>query len=311
MRNDLDIARKTGRQGRAVALGFFDGVHIGHLRLLSRTAEAASELGLTPCVFTFDRHPMSEITGRPFPLLNTVDDRAYIIKKYSGINEIIFAHFDSALMRMPWQNFIHDMLVGMYGAEYLVAGWDYHFGYKGEGNPELLCAEAASLGIGCEIIPEVKLDGITVSSTRIRDLVSEGKMEEAARFLGHPHILSGIVGQGKKLGRTLGIPTINITLPQEIQQPLRGVYASRVIVDDNGPSLPGVTNIGVKPTVSGSGDVNAETHIIGFSGDLYGKSVRLELLKFMRPENRFPDVGSLKNQILLDIEAVKSIIEDI
>lgn len=307
---DIHSAQTSASQGRAIALGFFDGVHTGHSKLLIRTAEAASERGLTPCVFTFDRHPINEITGHPLPLLNTVDDRSYIINKYYGISEVIVAHFDSALMHLPWRSFIRDMMADMYQAKYLVAGWDYRFGYKGEGNPKLLCAEAAALGIGCDIIPEVTLDGITVSSTYIRKLVSEGEMEKAARFLGHPHILSGVVTHGMRLGRTLGIPTINITLPPEIAQPLNGVYASRVIVDDNGLSFPGVTNIGVKPTVTDSGEVVVETHIIGFSGDLYGKLVRLELLKFMRPETRFTDVDGLKNQVLRDIEKAKSIIEN-
>jgi len=307
----IHSAQISAGQGRAIALGFFDGVHIGHSKLLIRTAEAASERGLTPCVFTFDRHPINEITGHPLPLLNTVEDRSYIIRKYCGISEVIVAHFDSALMHMPWRSFIHDMMADKYQAKYLVAGWDYRFGYKGEGDPKLLCAEAASLGIGCDIIPEVTLDGITVSSTYIRKLVADGEMEEAARFLGHPHILSGVVTHGMRLGRTLGVPTINITLPTGIQHPLNGVYASRVIVDDSGLSFPGVTNIGVKPTVTNSGEIVVEMHIIGFSGDLYGKLVRLELLKFMRPETRFADVDSLKNQLQQDIESARSIIENI
>jgi riboflavin kinase/FMN adenylyltransferase len=291
---------------RAIALGFFDGVHLGHSMLLKRTAEAAAERNLIPTVFTFDTHPINEITGHPQLLLNTVSDRAFIMRKYYGISEVIFAHFDYTLMHMPWQDFIREMLVKQFGADYLVAGYDYHFGYKGEGNPERLKQESALLGIGCDIIPEVVLEGITVSSTYIRTLVAQGDMERAALFLGHPHILSGVVDHGRRLGRTIGLPTVNMKIPPEIQEPSKGVYATRVIIDETGKVYPGVTNIGVKPTVSNDGEMVVETHIIDFSGDLYGKLVRLEFMKFIRPETKFRNISDLKDQIGRDIEAVKA-----
>jgi riboflavin kinase/FMN adenylyltransferase len=298
---------RTYKRKRAIALGFFDGVHIGHSRLLALTVRVASERGLSPAALTFDRHPVSVISGNPQPLLNTADDRRYIIGKYCGINDVIFARFDGDFMRVGWRDFIRHIVVGRYGAEYIIAGWDYRFGYKAEGTADFLAAEASALGIGCEIIPEVTLDGITVSSTFIRKLVADGNVERAARFLGHPHILSGVVEHGNGFGRTLGIPTINIKIPPEVQEPKRGVYASRVIWDSDRPSLPGVTNIGTKPTVTDSGEVLCETHIIGFDENLYGKLVRLELLKFIRPEIRFSNTDELRDNVLKDIETARSV----
>lgn len=295
---------------RAIALGFFDGVHLGHAKLMARTTEVAAQNGLIPTVFTFDRHPIHEITGHPLLLLNTVSDRAYIMRKFYGISDVIFAHFDSEMMHVPWQNFLSDMLIGQFKAAHLVAGWDYHFGYRGEGNPERLREESARFGVGCDIIPEVVLDGITVSSTYIRKLVAQGDMDRAAEFLGHPHILSGIVGHGKRLGRTLGIPTVNMKIPPEVQEPAKGVYATRVILDDMKSSYAGVTNIGVKPTVTDEGEIVVETHILGYSGDLYGKLVRLEFLRFLRPELRFGSLDDMKAQIAVDIGKAKACFAD-
>lgn len=179
-----------------IALGFFDGVHRGHGALLRKAAERAGELNAAPAVFTFDRSPKELVTGKPVLLINSNDDRRDIIRRVYGIQRVIFAPFDREMMTMPWQDFITELLVKQYGAVHLVAGHDYRFGHKNEGTVERLREKCRELGLGCDIIPKVELEGITVSSTYIRTLLEQGDVERAALFLGHPHCLSQTVRHG-------------------------------------------------------------------------------------------------------------------
>lgn len=290
---------------RVIALGYFDGVHLGHAALLRRTAEAAAQLGLTPAALTFDTHPLQQILSSPVPLLNALPDRADLMRRLYGVEDVIFAHFDDALMRMEWNVFLEDMVVGRWGAAHVVAGPDFHFGHRGQGNPALLRARCAELGVGCDILPTVELEGITVSSTYIRKLVAQGEMERAARYLGHPHCLSGVVTRGRRLGSELGAPTVNLTIPPEVLNPARGVYVSHLVVD--GQRYPAVTNIGVRPTVSVTGQVTVETSILNFSGDLYGRTVWVEYLQYLRPEERFVTLDELRRQIGMDLREAKRV----
>ena len=178
-----------------IALGFFDGVHLGHGALLRRTAERAAERGMTPAAFTFDRAPKEFVTGVNVPLLTSAAERAALIREVYGIERTIVATFDNAMMTMPWRSFL-ELLVSRYGAAHLVAGHDYRFGYKNEGTPEILRAWCAEHGLGCDVIPKVELRGVTVSSTHIRSLVEAGDMEGAAAFLGHPYAVTGTVRHG-------------------------------------------------------------------------------------------------------------------
>ena len=223
---------------RVIALGFFDGVHLGHGALLRRVGEKAAELGAVPAAVTFDTHPENLILKTPaVPLLSSPLDRAELMRRFYGIREVIVAHFDERMMHMPWREFVTDYLAGEHGAVHLVAGHDFHFGYKGEGNPERLQALCGELGIGCDIIPKVVQDHITISSTYIRTLVAQGEMERANQFLGHPHTLTDTVAHGKKLGGTLGFPTVNLRFQPGVLVPAHGVYATRVTFE-NGESRP-------------------------------------------------------------------------
>lgn len=289
---------KTEKPGRVIALGFFDGVHVGHGVLLRRTAELAAQLGARPCALTFDSHPEALIIDHPMPLLCTVTDRADLIRRLYGMEEVIFAHFDESLMHMPWRTFLTDMLIGQFDAVHVVAGYDFHFGYRGEGNAALLSEACAQLGVGCDIIPRVELDGITVSSTYIRKLVAQGDMERARLFLGHPHSLSGFVGHGRQLGATFGVPTVNLPMPTGVQCPAKGVYISTA--SWGGQCGPAMTNIGYRPTVACSREITVETHIFDFDGDLYGQQIRLDLLQYLRPEVKFPSMEELQAQIRED-----------
>ena len=283
-----------------IALGFFDGVHRGHGALLRKAAERAGELNAAPAVFTFDRSPKEFVTGKPVLLINSNDDRRDIIRRVYGIQRVIFAPFDREMMTMPWQDFITELLVKQYGAVHLVAGHDYRFGHKNEGTVERLREKCRELGLGCDIIPKVELEGITVSSTYIRTLLEQGDVERAALFLGHPHCLSQTVRHGQRLGRTIGIPTVNLAVPAHVLTPERGVYISRAFLPD-GRSCPGVTNVGTRPTVTEGDTVSVETYLLGFDGDLYGQTVRLDFYKRLRGEVKFPSLEALRQEILRNV----------
>ena len=284
-----------------IALGFFDGVHRGHGALLQKTAERARELGAVPAVFTFDRPPKEVVTGQPVYLINSAEDRQGLIRRLYGIDRIILAPFDRNMMTMSWEDFVTEVLVKRYGAVHLVAGHDHRFGHKNAGNAQLLQEKCAQLGLGCDIIPEVVHDGITVSSTYIRALVEAGDVERAAEFLGHRHCLSRTVEHGQRLGRTIGIPTVNLTPPDHVLLPERGVYVTRVFLPD-GTSVPGVTNIGTRPTVSDGDAVSVETFLLDFDGDLYDKTIRVEFCRRLRPERRFASPQELKAEIQHNIQ---------
>lgn len=293
-----------GEKKRAIALGFFDGVHLGHKALLDETIRAAGELDLTPAVISFDMHPHFMVTGRPVPLINTPYERAEIIEHHFGITDLIYLHFDEELMRMSWERFI-EWLVNDFDADYLVAGYDFSFGYKGEGNPERLTEKCREMGIGCTIVPRVLLDGITVSSTYIRELITHGEMERANRFLGHPHMVTDVVRYGYRFGRTIGVPTINMRFADGVVVPTWGVYATRVYLEDGSDHL-AVTNVGVRPTVSGGEEMTVESHILDYSGNLYGKEIHVAFYKFLRPEVRFDSAQAMKEQIQRDIASTRA-----
>ena len=288
---------------RVIALGFFDGVHLGHQALLRRAVERAREKGFTPAVFTFDRSPREFVTGVPVPLLTTPEERRQAVRELFGIEEVIVAPFDREMMTMPWVDFVL-MLAQRYRAGWLVAGHNFRFGHKNTGTPTLLSRKAEQLGIGCDIIPAVTLDGVAVSSTYIRGLLEKGDAENARRFLGRPYSLTGTVRHGKGLGSRLGAPTINLIPPERHLVPAYGVYAAHVTVD--GQLFPAVTNVGVRPTVDVNGSVTVESHLLDEKLGLYGETCRVEFLKMLRPEHRFPDLEALRQQIIRDAEEARS-----
>ena len=286
----------SDRPRRVIALGFFDGVHLGHGALLRRVTEMAGRLDATAAAFTFDRQPAGAITGQNVPLLSAVEDRIWLMRRWYGIQEVIVASFD-AMQRMDWHDFVARYLVEELGVVHVVAGHDFHFGYMGKGNPERLKATCAQLGVGCDIVEKVTRDGITISSTYIRTLIAQGEMERANQFLGHPHILTDRVSHGKRIGSSaLGFPTVNLRVPPGVIVPAHGVYATRVWFD--GQCRPAVTNVGVRPTVSDNDRrVTVEGFILDFDGDLYGHQVRMEFYKYLRPERKFASLEELSREI--------------
>ena len=291
------------KQKRVIALGFFDGIHIGHAALLERKVQRASEIGATPSALSFDVHPDTLVLGNPVPLINSSAGRADLIRRLFGIENVIFIHFDRTIMQMPWQDFVQTLIREM-DAAWVVVGHDFRFGWKGEGTAEKLRQYCAEQGIGCDVIPAVTLEGRIVSSTYIRTLIEDGDMERANAFLGHPHTLVDTVHYGFRLGTRMGTPTINMRFPEGVIVPRHGVYAAKAILED-GSSHMAVTNVGVRPTVSGENRVSVESFILDYSGNLYDQKVRVEFYKFIRPEQKFESIDALRDQILADAETTR------
>ncbi len=275
------------------ALGFFDGVHLGHRALLEACREMSGQLGCRAGVVTFHNHPDGLVLGTAPGLINSPEDRALLLRQ-QGMVRLISLPFDMELMNCPWQTFF-TRLVGEFGAAGLVCGEDFRFGRRGEGTAQKLRQAADEAGIPCRIVPQVCLNGMAVSSTHIRSLIERGHMGEANRFLGHPHVLTGQVIAGRQLGRSLGIPTANLLLPKTLVVPRFGVYACRVRVD--GKTYNAVTNVGTRPTVSGKG-ITVESWILEYAGDLYGRRLSLEFHEFLRPERKFSSLEAMREEIL-------------
>ena len=286
------------------ALGFFDGVHLGHQALLAACREMADDLGCQAGVVTFLGHPDTLVHGTTPPLINTPADRKKLLQRLH-MDTVVELPFDKTMMQMPWQDFFQ--LLRQLGAAGLVCGADFRFGNRGEGTAEKLSLACQEAGIPCGVIPEQKLDGITVSSTHIRALLEAGDMEQANRFLGYPHILTGTVVSGRKLGRTLGIPTANLAKPEGVVELPHGVYACKAQVE--GEEYLAVTNIGSRPTVGGH-HVTVEPWLLDFDGDLYGKTITLEFHRFLRPEQKFGSLEELKEEIQKNAAQTRKIFEN-
>ncbi len=285
------------------ALGFFDGVHLGHQALLRECCRLAKELDCQAAAVTFDRHPKSPFLPQSPVLISTAGERQGLLRRY-GIGPIYQFAVTREFMATPWRVFLEDLLEK--GAAGFVCGDDFRFGARGEGTAEKLTQVCAKLGLPCVVLPEQTLDGVRISSTHIRQLIEDGKMETATRFLGHPYMLTGTVVHGRQLGRKLGIPTANLVLPEDLAIPRFGVYACRALVE--GTYYPAVTNIGTRPTVSGRG-ITVEPWILDFAGDLYGREITLEFYFFLRPEMKFPDLQALQQQIRADAAATRRYLE--
>ena len=290
---------------RVFALGFFDGVHLGHQALLKACVELAAELDVETAAITFENHPQSLFSDSIPPLINTLDDRRRLMKDY-GVKHIHAFSVTREVMSTDWRDFL-DMLVEE-GAAGFVCGDDFRFGNRGEGNGEKLQEYCAENGLPCVIIPEQTMDDTRVSSTYIRRQIEEGDMATAVRFLGHPHILTGQVISGRHIGRKIGVPTANLTIPDGVVVPKFGVYACRVELD--GTLYCAVANVGTRPTVGGH-RITVEPWILGFDGDLYGREITLEFHKFLRPERKFDSLEDLQAEIRKNAEETKDFFEKI
>jgi len=290
---------------RIFALGFFDGVHLGHQALLEQCCRLASETGCESAAITFDRHPGTLFSAAPPLLISTLPDRIRLLKAY-GIRHVEVLPVTSEIMGTPWRRFLEQLLEK--GAAGFVCGEDFRFGHRGQGSADLLAEFCRERQIPWVVVPQQSIGEHRISSTYIRRQIEEGDMATAVRFLGHPLTLTGTVVRGQQLGRTLGIPTANLRLPPEVAAPKYGVYACRCHID--GQTYPAVTNVGTRPTVAGEG-VTVEPWILDYAGDLYGRDITLDFYRFLRREQKFATLEELKDRIHMDARQTREYLDSV
>jgi len=260
-------------------------------------------------VLTFDRHPASVVSGKDVPLIGTRRQSEKWLREIGRADEVVFLPFSESVRDMHWRDFLRDVVIGRFGALHVVCGENFRFGKGGGGRAFDLSDECERSGVGCDIVKSVTLSGETVSSTRVRASISEGDMEEVFRLLGRPYSIDGAVESGRKYGRTISAPTINIPFPEGLCQPKFGVYIAAVSVK-SGERLPAVLNFGVRPTFRLGSSPMIEAHILGFSGELYGENVTVEFLSFVRPEEAFPSNDALASAIARDISKAEEFFKE-
>ena len=301
-----DPVSPPAAEGIAAALGNFDGLHQGHRALLRAASAMAEETGLAPGVVTFYPHTAKLLKGQA-PVLYTAEQKEELMAETGQVQWLIRLTFDRTLMELSPETFVSEVLRQRLNVRGGVVGDNFRFGCRGEGTAGTMEELCRKKEMACRIIPRVTAGGEPVCSTRIRKLVTEGRMEEAGELLARPYFLCAEVTRGKHLGTRLQVPTINLIPEADQVIPRRGVYVSRTLVD--GQARPSVTNVGCNPTVGGE-PLRTETHILDGAGDLYGKKVRVELLHFLRPEIRFENTGTLQEQLLRDIENARKYFEE-
>ena len=294
-----------------VAVGVFDGVHVGHQAVLREAVAQAADLEVMATALTFDPHPEQVLRPAQAPkLLTTIPERAALIAGY-GIELLLIAQFDRAFAGQAPEEFVRGALLEGFGARCVVAGEGFRFGRGAQGNIHVLAELGRRLGFCATAVKRVTTDGETVSSTRVRELVSSGDLERATTLLGHYYTIGGTVVRGDQRGRALGIPTANLCVEPVKLLPPDGVYAVRARIEGAQTALPAVANIGVRPTFGGSpGDRCVEAHIIDSDaqGDLYGREVTLDVVGRLREERRFPDAEALGRQIEQDIARAREVL---
>ncbi len=289
---------KTALGPVALALGFFDGIHLGHQRLLSECESLATRTDARSGLLSFDRHPLMEIFPRYAPfLLMTNEEKAEKALEF-GMDYVIFLPFSNKLRKLSPDDFIFSLLLSVFDLRGVVCGFNYSFGYKGKGNAEELKRVLAKKNIPVIISPALNSEGRTVSSTVIRELLETGDVQSAQELLGRAYALNGTIQQGKHLGRQYKIPTANLKTDTLKIMPKSGVYFTRITVD--GKSYDGLTNLGHNPTFKDH-PYSIETYIYDFNEDIYGKPVKLEFLKRIRSDMKFDSVDALFKQIHSDI----------
>ncbi len=296
-------------RGAVVALGNFDGVHRGHQTVIGTAQRIAAELGAPSAVVTFEPHPRSVFRpdDPPFRLTPFRVKTRHV--EALGVDQLIVCHFDEGLRHKTAQAFVDEVLLAGLGVRHVVCGYDFLFGHKRSGDPAFLSRAGHAQGFGVtEVGPVSDSEGGIYSSTRVRDALTAGNPREAAHVLGHPWEIEGRVVHGDQRGRTIGFPTANIELGDYLR-PAFGVYAVRAGVDrgDRTVWLPGVANLGARPTVDGT-VARLEAHLFDVDLDLYDLHLRVQMIDFLRPEMKFPSFDALKDQIVQDAAAARAVL---
>lgn len=289
----------------SATIGNFDGVHMGHKKIIDSVKKEALEKGLSSCVITFHPHPQKVLQNIDVPLLVPIRERLKLLEK-QGVDYVACYTFTRELSQISAKDFITDTLVGKLNLKHLIVGPDFSFGRKREGNAELLSVMGEKLGFETRVLEPAVIDGKIVSSSAVRNFIREGDVREASKFLGYDFYIEGRVIEGERRGRQIGFPTLNLDTDWDIL-PLVGVYATRAYIDEE--KKESITNVGYRPTF-GSDELLIETHVFDFDRDVYGKRVRVEFVERVRDEQKFDGPDALVDQIKKDVLKVKGILAE-
>lgn len=296
--------------GSAVTIGNFDGVHRGHQAMLARLVDVATRRGLAACALTFEPHPREVFTPQQAPTrLTSLREKLELLEVH-GVQRVHVAHFTRAFAGLSPQDFIERVLVRTLGVRWLLVGEDFRFGARRAGDVAMLRTEGVRCGFEAETMSNVELDGLRISSSEVRVALAAGELDRAAQLLGRRYSISGRVVHGDKLGRKLGFATANIQLKHN-RMPLAGIFAAR-LHGAGDRARDGVASLGVRPTVKADGAAPAlEVHLFDYSGELYGRHVRVEFLRKIRDEEKYSDLETLKAKIASDCDAARKILLEI
>lgn len=304
LRAPEEVVRPEG--GSAVTIGAYDGVHLGHRDLIGRTRAEAVRLGATSVLVTFDRHPATMVRPESAPRLLTDLDQKLELLAATGVDIALIIAFDQTRAREPAEDFVRTVLAGALGARSVLVGEDFHFGQERRGNVGMLTAMGAELGFEATGLPLIVHGGEAVTSTRIRGLVSDGRVEEAAVLLDRPHQVRGVVAHGDRRGRELGYPTANVSVPSSVCMPADGVYAGWYHRPD-GTRHPSALSLGRRPTFYQDADLSLlEAHLLDFDGDLYDEPAAVDFVTRLRGQARFETVDELVDQMGSDVKAARA-----
>ncbi|MBX9688829.1 MAG: bifunctional riboflavin kinase/FAD synthetase [Candidatus Obscuribacterales bacterium] len=284
----------------SLALGFFDGVHPGHQAVIKKAVDEAIRQNATPALITFKEHPRALTLGKSPPLLSMPEQRLEVAEEL-GIEAALLLSFTEDLCRLSPEDYVQQVLVDCMGACSLSVGFNHRFGRNRVGTPEILAELGKSMGFGVHVASEIMLDGLPISSSRIREALAQGDVELCKRLLGRAYSITGIVERGDGRGKSIGFPTANTGTPEELILPALGVYSGYAKLE-NGKTYPCVINVGLRPTFGQHTVPRTEVHIFDFNADIYGQRLSVKFMHFIRPEQRFSGVDELKNQILKDCE---------
>ena len=283
-----------------VTIGSFDGVHIGHKKILNRLTELSNLVNGESVLITFWPHPRFVLhkNSSPLGLLNTLEEKIHLLDSYK-IDHLLILNFNEEFSKLTADDFIENILIKTIGARFMVLGYDHRFGNNREGGIDYLNANKARFGIESIEIPKQEIESLTISSTLIRQAIVNGDSKVANQNLGYPYLLRGFVIEGNKLGRTIGFPTANIFIEdQDKLIPKNGVYAVYAYIE--GERYKGMLNIGVRPTINNDKRKTIEVHIFDFNEEIYSKTVRLELSAYIRDEEKFENIDALIQQLKVD-----------
>ncbi len=296
------ISKINNKLPICVALGNFDGVHLGHRKLIEMTIKTAKENNLRSAIFTFSENPKTVFSGGGVKRIMHDAEKIKMLEDM-GIDILFNVPFDENTMTMSPMNFLSDILIDKINMKHLFCGFNFRFGYRGEGDVNFLLKHSKEFGYALNVMSEFRIDDNVVSSSLIRKKITNGDMQSCAELLGRKYRMSGVVVEGNRIGKDIGFPTSNLPIDESLVAPENGVFATYCIYENQ--KYPSITNIGTKPTIPGEHKKNLETHIFDFDKELYGKAITVEFVHKIREERKFSSLINLSEQIAIDCTEVK------